>query len=253
MEIGILNVSRAIPLKDKRAVGTTYDYVIVGSGAGGGPVAARLAIAGFKVLLIDAGDDEGTSYQEEVPALQLQSTEYTPMRWDYYVNHYSNLARQETDTKFTYRTPSGSLYIGLAPPAGSTPLGILYPRAGTLGGCSAHNALITIYPHDSDWTYIQTLTGDATWAPSKMRGYFEKLEQNHYVSQVLFGFVDNGHGYNGWLGTALTSLSLAFQDSKTLTLLAAFATAMGKGLISQLVNTLVGIGQVFLLDVNAPG
>ena len=37
----------------------TYDadYIVVGSGAGGGTVAARLAEAGFQVLLIEAGGD----------------------------------------------------------------------------------------------------------------------------------------------------------------------------------------------------
>jgi choline dehydrogenase len=34
-----------------------HDFVIVGSGAGGGPLAANLALAGFSVLLIDAGGD----------------------------------------------------------------------------------------------------------------------------------------------------------------------------------------------------
>jgi choline dehydrogenase len=124
--------------------------VVVGSGPGGGPVAGRLAIAGFKVLLIDAGDDQGSSYQEQVPALELQATEYTPMRWDYFVNHYADEAKQEKDSKMTWRTPAGDLYVGTTPPSGSAPLGILYPRAGTLGGCSAHNALLTIYPHNSD-------------------------------------------------------------------------------------------------------
>jgi ribulose 1,5-bisphosphate synthetase/thiazole synthase len=36
-----------------------YDYVVIGSGAGGGPLASRLAIGGAKVLLIEAGDDQG--------------------------------------------------------------------------------------------------------------------------------------------------------------------------------------------------
>ena len=34
---------------------------MVGSSPGGSPVAARLAIAGYKVLLIDADGDEGSS------------------------------------------------------------------------------------------------------------------------------------------------------------------------------------------------
>lgn len=44
----------------------------------------------------------------------------------------------------TYRTPSGDLHVGKDAPSGSEPLGILYPRAGTLGGCSAHNAMMSV-------------------------------------------------------------------------------------------------------------
>ena len=34
-----------------------FDYIVIGSGAGGGPVAANLARAGYKVGLIEAGHD----------------------------------------------------------------------------------------------------------------------------------------------------------------------------------------------------
>lgn len=225
-----------------------YEYVVVGSGPGGGPLAARLAIAGFKVLLIDAGDDQGSTYQEQVPGLTLQSTEYGPMKWDYFVNHYQDEAQQEQDSKMTWKTPTGDLHVGKGAPAGSTPLGILYPRAGTLGGCSAHNALITVLSHESDWTNIATLTGDFSWSPDNMQKYFEKLERNRYLPSSILG-----HGYTGWLGTALTSLTIVVEDLKLLSLVVSAATAMGKSLLGILINTVAGLGQVLLRDLNAPG
>ena len=182
---------------------TTYDYIVVGSGPGGGPLAARLAIAGFKVLLIDAGNDQGSTVQVQVPSLWPLSANHEPMQWDYFVNHYQNETRAEQDPKFTWKTPSGGYFVGGNPPAGSTVLGILYPRAGTLGGCAAHNALVTIYPHDSDWDYIVQLTGDKSWAATKMRKYFEKLESNEYLSGHA-----SGHGRNGWLSTSALDPSL---------------------------------------------
>ena len=45
------------------------DYIVVGSGAGGGTVAARLAESGFRVLLIEAGGD---------PRKTVGSTPQTP-------------------------------------------------------------------------------------------------------------------------------------------------------------------------------
>lgn len=227
---------------------TEYDYIVVGSGPGGAPLASRLAMGGYKVLLIDAGDDQGNATKAQAPALQLQSTEYEPMRWDYFVNHYQNLTRQEEDSKMTYRTPSGELHVGPSPPAGSEPLGILYPRAGTLGGCSMHNAMITIYPHESDWSHIAQITGDNSWDPKNMRKYFERLERARYLPNGLAG-----HGFDGWLTTSLTDLRLVVEDQKLLSLILASATAAGKSLLGKIVNTVTGLGEVLLRDLNNDG
>ncbi|RAQ48230.1 choline dehydrogenase [Aspergillus flavus] len=227
---------------------TEYDYVVVGSGPGGGPLAARLAIAGYRVLLIDAGDDQGNATKQQVPALQLQSTEYEPMRWDYFVNHYSNLTRQEEDSKITYRTPSGDIHVGPSPPANSEPLGILYPRAGTLGGCSAHNAMITILAYDSDWNSIASATSDDSWSAEKMREYLKRLERNRYLPNSIAG-----HGFNGWLTTSLTQLKLVLEDQKLLSLVIAAATAAGQNLLGKIVDTVTGLSDILLRDLNNDG
>ncbi|KAL3426954.1 alcohol dehydrogenase [Phlyctema vagabunda] len=223
-----------------------YEYVIVGSGPGGGPLAARLAIAGYKVLLLDAGDDQGSSTEYQVPALSLQATEYGPMKWDYYVNHYSDLAQQQKDSKMTYRTQSGELYIGLDPPSSATPLGILYPRAGSLGGCGSHNALIGIYPHKSDWSYIASLTGDSSWAPDAMRQYFKRMENAEYLPNGIVG-----HGFGGWFTTSVTDLTIVLRDLKLLSLVIAAATAMGRSTVGLIISTLAGLGEVLTRDINA--
>jgi len=155
--------------------------------------------------------------------MMLQSTEYLPQQWDYFVHHYDDLERQKKDTKMVYRKTDGEKYVGLSPPSDSDPLGILYPRAGTLGGCSTHNAMISVYPFDDDWKYIQKITGDRTWAPSKMRSYFQKLEDCQYLPRSI-----TGHGNNGWLKVSLTSLHLVIEDQKLLSLVLAAGTAFGK-------------------------
>lgn len=223
-----------------------YDYVVVGSGPGGGPLASRLAIAGHKVLLIDAGGDYGDDLEVQVPALQLSATEYQPIRWDYFVNHYQDVARQAQDSKMVWQLPSGQHVVGSNQPAGSTPLGIWYPRTGALGGCSMHNAMITIYPHESDWNHIASITGDASWNAGNMRKYFQRLERSRYLPNSVVG-----HGFDGWLETSLTELSLAVEDTKLLSLIIAAGTAMGKGLLAKLITTVTGLAEVLLLDINA--
>lgn len=155
---------------------STYEYVIVGSGAGGSPLAARLALAGYSVLLIDAGEDHGTDRQLQVPALHPYASEYNPSRWDFFVDHYANETQAIRDTKMAYITPSGDYYVGTNPPEGSVRKGVLYPRTGALGGSTQHNALVTVKPTRNDWNNIAAITGDKSWEADKMQGYFEKME-----------------------------------------------------------------------------
>lgn len=229
------------------AANATYDYVVVGSGSGGAPLAARLAMANYSVLLIDAGEDHGRDPQVEVPALHVLSSEYKPIAWDYFVNHYADPVQAKKDSKMSYRTPNGEFYVGLDPPEGSEQLGILYPRVGALGGCSQHNALVTILPQDNDWEYISQITGDNTWGANNMREYYKKLEKCHYLP----GSLDTkSHGYDGWLQTQTTPAVLILEDRKVLSLVLAAATTMGKSIVGKLISTVTGVLEILALDIN---
>ena len=99
---------------------------------------------------------------QKVPGLHPISTEIEPMRWDYFVKPYDSDAENRRSEKMTYTLLDGSRYTGANPPAGAKTLGLLYPRAGTFGGCTTHNALISVTPQESDWKHLQNVTGDAS-------------------------------------------------------------------------------------------
>src|SRR4249920_965927 len=89
----------------------SFDYVIVGAGAGGGVLAARLADAGKQVLVLDAGGDPVTSSDEAppnrpqsadylVPAFHPFASENSGFRWNFWVRHYASTAQQEKDWRY---------------------------------------------------------------------------------------------------------------------------------------------------------
>ena len=186
-----------------------FDYVIVGSGAGGGPLAANLARAGFRVLLLEAGGDED-SYDYDVPAFHARASEDERYAWNFYVRHYADSARQRRDPKFM-----------------SAENGVLYPRCATLGGCTAHNAMILLYPHNSDWDHVAALTGDASWRSDAMRRYFTRLERCEYASRAD---VASRHGFDGWLATNVADPLLMVRD--------AFVQALVKATLAESFATL---------------
>jgi choline dehydrogenase len=196
--------------------------------------------------LIEAGEDHGRDRQTSVPALHPLASEYRPISWDFFVDHYENDTQARRDSKMNYLTPEGDYYTGLWPQEDFEKLGIWYPRTAALGGCTQHNAQAVVYPQESDFDNIAALTGDDSWQNANMRKYFERLEKCNYLQADLGG----GHGFNGWLQTTLTPLILIAEDLKLASVVVGYATAMGKGLLGGLLSTVTGLSSILALDVN---
>jgi choline dehydrogenase len=179
--------------------GKVYDYIIVGSGPGGGPLAANLARAGYTVALlecgIEAGDADaivsdaqafspcgkaaGTIGTYSTPGAFGGCSEHPSLSWDIFVKHYNDVSQSERNDKWV----PGK--------------GILYPRGSTLGGSAAHNALVWVYPHDDDFDTIAQMTGDESWNSAAMRMHFQRLERCDYLPPSA-----PGHGFDGYIASS---------------------------------------------------
>ena len=127
----------------------TFDYLIVGAGSSGSVLSARLAAAGRRVLLLEAGGSDRRFYVQ-------MPLGYGKLFYDPAVN-------------WAYRTE---------PDPGLNHQRDYWPRGKLLGGSSSINAMVWIRGHASDYDDWQAASGSPGWGRAAAQAAYRAIEDN---------------------------------------------------------------------------
>ncbi|KAK6988578.1 hypothetical protein R3P38DRAFT_2454724, partial [Favolaschia claudopus] len=182
-----------------------YDYIVVGAGAGGGPVAARLAENGFSVLLVETGEDESGNVNTTSLFAAFSAMDDPKIDLDYRIKEYpANFPVQRNDQ--------------------------WYPRSAGIGGCTLHNAgENSIAGMRQQFDTISHTFNDPSWSRDNMQKYWALIENNLYLDPTA---PNPDHGFNGWLNSSRASaVNFSSTDPKWSALGSSIIAASGTPLI----------------------
>lgn len=161
--------------------GQTYDYIIVGSGAGGVPLADRLTAAGHTVLLIEKGPPSTGIWGGALKPDWLNQTSLT--RFD-----VPGLANE------IWHNPTGVVCTDVDQMAGCV-----------LGGGTAVNSGLWWKPHPLDWDYLwpegwksQDLAGATNRVFERIPGTTVPSTDGKLYLQQGFDVLTSGLDASGW-------------------------------------------------------
>ncbi|TFY58691.1 hypothetical protein EVG20_g8053 [Dentipellis fragilis] len=181
LALGLLPAVSAVLYTDPSQVPSTkrYDYVVIGSGAGGATVARRLAEdARFNVLLMEAGIDDAGRLDVQVPYFDITTAPGTAIDWN----------------------------ITTVPQPGLKGRTIPYSRGKVLGGTTNLNYMCFNRGPLEDWNKYARVTGDQGWSWNSLQGVMKRIDRLTPPADgsSLIGKVDfNAHGTTGPLSVTV--------------------------------------------------
>ncbi|CAH1163758.1 unnamed protein product [Phaedon cochleariae] len=184
--------------------GEEYDFIVIGAGSAGCVVANRLSeIHGWKVLLLEAGDEEPIVADVPAFAPMLQASS---IDWGYSTqpSHKSCLARD--DGRCTWA------------------------RGKVMGGSSTINYMIYIRGHPKDYDEWEEM-GNHGWSFADVLPYFIKSEDNRNPEKIEQYY----HGVGGYQTVEI----FPYQDINTIALLDAYLE-LGLDKLDQNSDKLIG-------------
>ena len=152
---------------------TDYDFVVIGGGAAGSVVAGRLSEnPAWKVLLIEAGNDEPPGTQ--VPSLWTNYIRRPGLDWEYSTEPQEFACLGSNEQRCTW------------------------VRTKMLGGCGAINGMMYMRGVTKDYDGWEAL-GNTGWGYDDVIDYFKKSEDNHQVGTLVSEEI---HGTGGPMAIA---------------------------------------------------
>jgi len=167
---------------------TEYDYIIIGAGAAGCIIAARLAEdPKLKILLLEVGHDN--SMNSHITSNYDKEISYVPINDGIYLKRYHNNPSM-TKCNGLEASPSLTSYVTTK----QKERYFVYPRGNGAGGSTNHHSMYDGRGCQKNYDRIAKEVNDPIWSSKNILQYWKKMENYNVPNANL-----NIHGNKGWL------------------------------------------------------